>query len=166
MFSTVTGNDWTTFDLGVCESPPRKFPNWLPSLSFVDLHSLFQCWPLSYLLHIPKGWVLLFLLFPEEILFLGILCLQSLLRCSILPQLSIWYFDVFSFLWKLLLLPKIQYESNVSVFIVCRIHSSTGADLTFKGPSIFLHSNLTFSKARDLVSTHLSSGFLLLFLQP
>ena len=44
------------------------------------------------------------------------------------------------------------------MFIVCRIHSFIGADLTFKDPSIFLHSKLAFSKARDSISTHLTFG--------
>ena len=40
---------------------------------------------------------------------------------------------------------------------MCQIYSSIGADLTFKGLSIFLHSKLVFSKARDSINTHLAS---------
>ena len=36
--------------------------------------------------------------------------------------------------------------------------TSNGANLTFKGPSVFLHSKLAFSKTRDSISTHLTSG--------
>ena len=90
MSYTVTGNDWATFDLGACERPLKKFPKviGMPCLSIVDLHSSVQCRPLPHILHIPEGRGLLFLPFPEEILFLGIPCLQSILRCPILPQLN------------------------------------------------------------------------------
>ena len=85
MSSTVTWNNWATFGLGACERSLKEFPDGIrvPCLSFVHLHSLVQCRPLPHLLHIPECWVFLFFPFPEEILFLGIPCLQSLLRCPI-----------------------------------------------------------------------------------
>ena len=90
MSSKVTGNGWSAFDLEACERPFRDFPYGigLPCLSVVDLHSLVQCCPLPHLLHVPEGWGLLFLPFPDEILFLEIPCLQSLFRCSNLPELK------------------------------------------------------------------------------
>ena len=43
------------------------------------------------------------------------------------------------------------------MLIVCRIHSSIGSDLNFRGPSILEHFKLAFSKLRDSISTHLAS---------
>ena len=142
---TVTGNDWATF--GSCERTFKEFSSGirLPCLSFVGLCSMVKCQPLPHLLHLPEGWVLLFLPFLKETLFLEIPYLQSLLRHPILPQLKHLSF------WCLLIALEIAsppqasvLQSNVSAFIVWKIHSSTGADLTFKGPRIFLHSKLAF----------------------
>ena len=158
MFSTVTGNDWFMFDMGPVRDPPKSSQMVSGCLVFlVDLHSLVQYWPLLYLLHIPEGWDCLFLPFPDETLFLGIPCLQFLLRYPSLPQLKHLAF------WCLLIHLEIAYPtsvlwSNVSMFIVCRIHSSIGADITFKGPNIFLLCKLAFSEARDLISTHLTGS--------
>lgn len=38
------------------------------------------------------------------------------------------------------------------------MNSSFDTDLTFKDPSIFLYSKLTFSEARDSINTSLTSG--------
>ena len=117
MFSSVTGNDRIIFMIGTCKRLPTAFPDGIgfPCLSFIDVISLVQCRPLPHLPHIPKGWVLLSLPFSEKTLFLGIHCIQSLLRCPILPQLKHFEF------WCLLLPLEIasptqdyQYDSQVS----------------------------------------------------
>ena len=139
--------------------PPKSIPMVLGCLVFFfNLHTLVQCWVLPHLLHIPESWVLLFLPFLEETLFLGIPCLQSLLRCPILPQLKHLAF------WCPHIIRKCFSYPSFSTIVKCfnihcsKIHSSMGADLTFKGPRIFLHSKLAFSKAKDSISAHLASG--------
>lgn len=41
---------------------------------------------------------------------------------------------------------------------VRQIHSSLGADLTFKGTITLLHCELAFSKAKESINTRLTSG--------
>lgn len=140
MSSTVTGNNWTTFDLGPVRDRSKIFLMVMVYLFviFFYLNVLVQCQSLSYLLHNPEGWGLV--ITKRNIISMNVLYTipSQMAYCTAIKTFGI--FGISSYFCKSLFLPKPQcYSPMDSTWAMCKIHLSIRTDLTCKGLSIILY---------------------------